>query len=287
MYFAKSSGQGRFNYYKESMNELAVRRLTIENHLRLALENQELELHYQPQIDLTTDRITGFEALLRWNNKELGSLSPFEFIPVAEESGIIVSLGYWVIRTACKQAVSWLNRGYQFERIAVNVSVRQFTHPDFAERVLTILKETGLSPKVLEIEITESLLMHEFEKLTAILSSLRYQGIQIAVDDFGTGYSSLSRLKEIPLDCLKIDRMFVIGIEKHGKDISIIEAIIAMAKGMHLRVIAEGVENHNQLNYLVAKRCYEAQGYLFSKPVPPKEIEHYLKNNSQINTTAK
>lgn len=287
MYFAKSSGQGRFNYYKESMNELAVRRLTIENHLRLALENQELELHCQPQIDLTTDRITGFEALLRWNNKELGSLSPFEFIPVAEESGIIVSLGYWVIRTACKQAVSWLNRGYQFERIAVNVSVRQFTHPDFAERVLTILKETGLSPKVLEIEITESLLMHEFEKLTAILSSLRYQGIQIAVDDFGTGYSSLSRLKEIPLDCLKIDRMFVIGIEKHGKDISIIEAIIAMAKGMHLRVIAEGVENHNQLNYLVAKRCYEAQGYLFSKPVPPKEIEHYLKNNSQINTTAK
>ncbi len=280
MYFSKNSGQGRFNYYRESMNEAALRRLTIENHLRIAIEHKELELYYQPQVNITNNKITGFEALLRWHNEDLGTLSPLEFIPVAEESGLILSLGDWVIRTACKQAKAWFDKGYHFERIAVNVSVRQFTHPDFAEKVLAIVEEFDLTPNTLEIEITESLLMQDFEKLVKNLENLRKHGIQISVDDFGTGYSSLSRLKEIPIDSLKIDRTFIVGIEKDGRDLSIIEAIIAMAKGMHLRVIAEGVETSKQLNYLLNKQCYEAQGYLYSRPEPAEQIEQFLQQGA-------
>lgn len=280
MYFAKSQGQGTFKYYQESMNDAALRRLTIENQLRQAIELNELSLQYQPQLDLASGKIIGLEALLRWQNSELGNVPPLELIPIAEESGLIVAIGEWVLRTACMQVQSWIDQGIDLERIAVNVSVKQFTHPDFVQMVSDILAETGLAPRHLEIEITESLLVHEPKRIASILQKLRDRQILVAVDDFGTGYSSLSRLKDMPIDCLKIDRSFVCGIEQGVNDQSIIGAIMAMANGMGLRVIAEGVDKNTQVDFLVDKNCQEAQGYLFSKPLSVQDAEEFLQSNS-------
>jgi diguanylate cyclase (GGDEF)-like protein len=267
MYFAKSKGPGSFKYYQESMNDSALKKLTIENELRQAIERDELQLHYQPQVDLVSGQLIGMEALLRWNNRELGHVPPIEFIPIAEESGLIIIIGDWVLRHACQKVQSWIEQGLFLERIAVNVSVKQFTHPDFVEKVETILNETGLDANRLEIEITESLLAHDIESIVHILQRLQDMNVRIAVDDFGTGYSSLSRLKDMPIDCLKIDRSFVCGIDNGGSDRSIIGAILAMAEGMGLRVIAEGVDSSSQINFLVGQKCREAQGYLFSRPL--------------------
>ena len=242
MYYSKRIGPNLYKYYQESMNATALKRMTIENHLRHALEREEFTLHYQPQFDLVSSQVCGMEALLRWNNWELGNVPPLEFISIAEENGMIVGIGEWVLRTACKQTRAWLELGFHLKQIAVNVSVKQFTHPNFLKMVSEVLAETTLEPHFLEIEITESLLVNDTQEINVILHKLKEMNIKIAIDDFGTGYSSLSRLKEMPIDCLKIDQSFVNGIHGGTRDQSIISAIIAMAEGMGLKVIAEGVE---------------------------------------------
>ncbi len=278
MYYSKRMGPNLFNYYRESMNAETLKRMTMENHLRQAFERDEFSLHYQPQFDLVTNRVSGVEALLRWRNWELGNVPPIEFIPIAEENGIIVTIGEWVLRTACGQTKIWRDRGLPLERIAVNVSVKQFSHPNFLEMVRNVLSDTGLDPRHLEIEITESLLVKKKQNITEILHELRKMNVRIAIDDFGTGYSSLGRLKEMPVDCLKIDRGFVNGIAGSARDQSIISAIIAMAEGMNLRLIAEGVETSGQVDFLRGKQCPEAQGYLYSKPLTTRQVEEFLQN---------
>jgi EAL domain-containing protein (putative c-di-GMP-specific phosphodiesterase class I) len=217
------------------------------------------------------------EALLRWDNHVLGSVSPVEFIPIAEACGLIIPIGEWVMRTACTQMCRWIENGLSVKRVAVNVSVNQFTHPDFLAVVEKILNETGMPAKHLEIEITESLFAHNLDKILNILNALHDKGIGVSVDDFGTGYSSLSRLKDMPIDCLKIDRSFVLGIDSIKNDQSIIAAIMSMAKGMDLRVIAEGIDNNRQLDFMVNKECTEAQGFFFSRPLSAEKIEAILK----------
>ena len=279
MYFAKrSNGQGNFKYYQESMNDAALKRLTIENQLRQAINRDELHLYYQPQVDLPSGELIGMEALLRWDNHVLGSVSPVEFIPIAEACGLIIPIGEWVMRTACKQMCIWIEKGLSIQRVAVNVSVKQFIHPDFLAVVKKILEETGILANHLEVEITESLFAQNIDN---ILNELHDKGIGVSVDDFGTGYSSLSRLKDMPIDCLKIDRSFVLGVDSGKNDQSIIAAIMSMAKGMDIRVIAEGIDNDRQLDFLVNKGCTEAQGFLFSRPLSPEKIEAIMKKGDQ------
>jgi EAL domain-containing protein (putative c-di-GMP-specific phosphodiesterase class I) len=276
MYFAKRSGSNSFQYYQAPMNVTALKRLKMENHLRQAIASGEFALHYQPQMDLETGAISGVEALLRWNNEELGNVSPVEFIPVAEESGLIVAIGTWVLRAACLQARAWRDRGVPLPRIGVNVSVRQFVQRNFPETVAQVLAETGLEPEVLEIEVTESLLLRDADGAAATLGKLKALGIQLAIDDFGTGYSSLSRLKEFPIDRLKIDRSFVRVVDTDLNDQAIASAVIAMAGSMNMRVVAEGVETSDQLDFLRAKHCDEIQGYFLSRPLPPEQAEDFL-----------
>jgi diguanylate cyclase (GGDEF)-like protein len=276
MYYSKRIGPNMFKYYQESMNATALKRMTIENHLRQAFERDEFTLHYQPQFDLSSGQVSGMEALLRWNNWELGNVPPIEFISIAEENGMIVAIGKWVLLTACRQARAWRNLGFPLQRVAVNVSVKQFAHPNFLEMVNDVLAETALEPHCLEIEITESLLVNNTQEVNTILYKLKEMNITIAIDDFGTGYSNLSRLKELPIDCLKIDRSFINGINDGLGDQSIICAIIAMAEGMNLKVIAEGVETKGQVDFLREKQCKEIQGYLFSRPLSAQQSEAFL-----------
>lgn len=276
MFYSKRIGPNMFKYYQESMNAAALKRMTIENHLRQAFERDEFSLHYQPQFDMVSGQLSGMEALLRWNNWELGSVPPIEFISIAEENGMIVPIGEWVLRTACSQAKAWLDQGYPLQRIAVNVSVKQFMHAKFIHMISDVLAETSLEPHCLEIEITESLLVKDEHDINEILYKLKEMHITIAIDDFGTGYSSLNRLKEMPIDCLKIDRSFINGIHGGTRDQSIISAIIAMAAGMNLKVIAEGVETKGQVNFLRGQKCQEVQGYLFGRPLSVQQTEVFL-----------
>ncbi len=278
MYFAKHQGRNLYRFYDASLNETALKRLTMESQLRKAIERNELTLHYQPQLDLLSGRICGVEALVRWTNALLGTLSPLEFIPLAEETGLIIPIGEWVLRTACRQAKAWQVAGMGLERMAVNISVLQFVQPGFPGLVAQILEETGLEPRALELEITESLLMKDPEGALATLRVLKNLGVQLAIDDFGTGYSSLSRLKQLPLDRLKIDKAFVREVNTQPNDAAITTAVIAMAESMGLRVIAEGVENEAQLRFLKAKRCDEIQGYYLSRPLPTAEITALFHN---------
>jgi len=232
-------------------------------------------------VDLPSGELIGMEALLRWDSHVLGSVPPLEFIPVAEACGLIVPIGEWVMRTACKQVCQWIKNGLVLERVAVNVSVRQFIHPDFLAVVEQILEETGMPGKRFEIEITESLFAEDMNKISGTLKTLKEKGIAVSVDDFGTGYSSLSRLKDMPIDCLKIDRSFVLGVDSRKNDQSIISAILSMAKGMDIRVIAEGIDNDRQLDFLIENGCTEAQGFLFSRPLSPEKIEEILKQGDR------
>ena len=277
MYFSKRLGPNLFNFYQESMTARALKRLTLENNLRQAIERDELSLHYQPQFDLTTGQVSGAEALLRWQSPKLGDVPPLELIPIAEESGLIIEIGEWVLQTACRQALSWLKKGFPLRRIAVNFSVKELTHPNFLDMVGKILSETGLEPHLLEVEITESFFVEN--SWIAILNALKEMGIKIAIDDFGTGYSSLSRLRELPIDCLKIDGSFVCecGMDDPVRDEGIICAIIAMAHSMGLRVIAEGVETRRQADFLKENHCQEAQGYFFSRPLSAHQMEIFFK----------
>jgi EAL domain-containing protein (putative c-di-GMP-specific phosphodiesterase class I) len=278
MYLAKRQGRNLYRFYDATLNEAALKRLTMENQLRKAIERNEFTLHYQPQLDLLSGHICGVEALLRWTNDLLGSVSPLDFIPLAEETGLIIPIGEWVLRTACRQAKAWQVAGIGLVRMAVNISVLQFVQPGFTGLVTRILEEAGLEPEVLELEITESLLMKDPEGALHTLEALKAVGVQLAIDDFGTGYSSLSRLKQLPLDRLKIDKAFVREVNLQRNDAAIATAVIAMAESMGLRVIAEGVENEAQLRFLESKHCNEIQGYYLSRPLPSAEITTMLHN---------
>ena len=281
MYSAKRAGKNLYQFYDESMNAAAVRRLTMDNHLRKALDRGELSLHYQPQMDLVLGRIEAVEALLRWENPELGMVSPAEFIPLAEENGLIIPIGEWVLRSACAQAEKWRENGVPLSRVAVNISAIQFAQSNFTARIAQILKETGLPPSVLELEITESVLAEDVERAIETLGVLKDMGIQLSIDDFGTGYSSLSYLKRFPIDRLKIDRSFVRDVASDPDDASIAMAVIGMARSMDLSVVAEGVETEAQLRFLKNKQCDEIQGYYLSRPLPAEELEPMLRGFSK------
>jgi len=273
MYHAKEKGRNNYQFFSPEMNVRAVERHTLETSLRLAIERQEFTLYYQPQVDMATAKVVGMEALLRWHHPERGLLSPATFIAVAEESGLIEPIGQWVLRSACQRAKAWLDAGYPALKVAVNISPRQLIHPkEFSRGISRILNTTGLDPRFLELEMTESLLVQNAEENIAVLRKLGQDGVRIAVDDFGTGYSSLSYLRQLPIDTLKIDRSFVRDIEADPEDVTIIEAIIAMAHKLGLQVTAEGVETRGQLEALARMGCDEYQGYLFSKPLPAVEI---------------
>ncbi len=277
MYQAKESGHQSYKFFKPAMNVRAVERQSIEESLRRALERKEFSVHYQPKINLKTGEITGAEALLRWTHPIRGQVPPGEFIPVAEDCGLIGSIGNWVLREACAQARTWLDAGLPLATMAVNISAAEFRDEHFLDGIFAILDDTGLDPKSLEVELTETVLMKRPEATEVILKTLRARGIQVAVDDFGTGYSSLSYLRKFPIDSLKIDQSFVRQITTAPDETSIVTAVISMGRSLNLRVIAEGVETHTELAFLQANECEEGQGYYFSRPVPPQQFAEFLK----------
>jgi EAL domain-containing protein (putative c-di-GMP-specific phosphodiesterase class I) len=268
MYQAKENGRQGYQFFKAAMNVRAVERQSLEENLRRALQRDEFALYYQPKVCLATGAITGAEALLRWTHPTRGPVSPAQFIPVAEDCGLILPIGAWVLREACRQARAWTDAGLPAASIAVNVSAVQFRSEGFVEGLFATLAETGLDPQYLELELTEGVLMTRAESSIAILQTLRSRGIRVSVDDFGTGYSSLSYIHKFPLDTLKIDQSFIRRIGSPVFDSSIVTAVIGMARNLKLRVIAEGVENLEELAFLRAHRCDEVQGYYFSRPVP-------------------
>jgi len=279
MYHAKSQGRDNVQLFSEAMLSAGSERLQIQSALRKALENDEFSLHYQPQIDLRTGDIVGGEALLRWNNPDLGWISPSQFIPVAEDNSLILPIGDWVLSQVCRDWKiwkEWLGEGFELPRIAINFSPRQFIQPDFVGRIMRELRQSGVRPDFLDIEITEATLMHNTDLALNALNQLRDQGIRVAVDDFGVGYSSLSYLKKFPIDVLKIDQSFIRDISTDTNDAQIVRAIIAMGRSLNLTVLAEGVETEDQLDFLRGEGCEEVQGYLFSPPVPAEEFIHLL-----------
>ena len=280
MYHAKGAGGNSYQFYDKSINAAAFERLSLENSLRKALDHNEFMLFYQPQVDIHTGAITGAEALIRWRHPELGLVAPDKFIPLAEETGLIVPIGEWVLRTACVQNRAWQTAGYAPLRMAVNLSGRQFSQENLIESIEHILGSTGLDPRYLEIEITESVVMRNAKEAIATLNSLKAMGLHIAVDDFGTGYSSLNYLKRFPIDVLKIDRSFICDIPASTDDMAIASTIIAMARSLKLSTVAEGVETDQQLGFLRQHGCATAQGHLFSKPVPAEEFEMLLREQS-------
>jgi diguanylate cyclase (GGDEF)-like protein/PAS domain S-box-containing protein len=272
MYQAKENGRQSYQFFTPAMNIRAVERQFIEEGLRRAIEQDELSLHYQPVIDVRTGIVIGAEALLRWMHPVRGAIQPADFIAVAEDSGLIIPIGRWVMREACREAQRWTDAGLEPITIAVNVSAVEFQDEGFLAAVVDILSETGLDPTRLEIELTESVLMKRVDATAGILQSLRERGIRVAVDDFGTGYSSLSYLRKFPVDALKIDQSFIRQISGEGSDTTLVTAVINMARSLKLRVIAEGVENTEELDFIRAHECHEAQGYLLSHPVPAPEF---------------
>jgi diguanylate cyclase (GGDEF)-like protein/PAS domain S-box-containing protein len=287
MYQAKENGRQTYQFFKPAMNVRAVERQSIEEGLRRALEREEFVVHYQPKIDLKTGRITGAEALLRWTHPIRGPVSPGQFIPVAEDCGLILPIGTWVLRQACQQAQAWVAAGLPMGTMAVNISAMQLREENFVDSVFAIFKETGLDPRFLEVELTESVLMKHAEATASILKALRDRGVQVAVDDFGTGYSSLSYLRKFPIDALKIDQSFVSQITTVPDETIIVKAVIGMGRSLKLRVVAEGVETQEQLAFLQAHKCDEAQGYYFSRPVLPEQFAKLLETGIARAASAK
>ena len=276
MYFAKRRSPGSFALFDAAMNASALQRFTLEAKLRNALERGDLDLHYQPQFDLRSGALSGMEALLRWTNADLGSVAPSEFIPVAEETGLIIEIGDWVLRKACAQAKAWMDEGLPVPRMAVNVSGQQFVLKDFPARVATIIKETAIPPCMLELEITESIVMKDEAWAEQALAELKTLGVSLAIDDFGTGYSSFGRLRHFAVDRLKIDQSFISSLIDCNDDRAIAAAIIAMSRSLRIKVTAEGVESFPQLLFLQEHDCHEAQGFLFSKALPATDAHKLL-----------
>ena len=282
MYRAKEQGRNHYQHYSPAMNVRTLERLALENSLRHALERKELLLHYQPRVDLETGQIMGVEALLRWQYPNLGLVPPNQFIPLAEETGLIIPIGEWVLRTACQQNKLWQTMGLLPIRVAVNLSPRQFEKKDFVKTVAKVLKDTDLDPHYLELELTESLIMKSAETSITTLRQLNAMGIQISIDDFGTGYSSLSYLRRFPIQALKIDQSFVRDITTDPDDSVIVTAMIILAHSLKLKVIAEGVETKEQLDFLRSLKCHEMQGYYFSRPLPEDEVTRLLATGKSL-----
>jgi len=279
MYFAKEEGKNNYQFYSENIHTQSNERLTIETNLRLALERKEFSLHYQARLDFKTGEITGVEALLRWNNTSLGSVTPTQFIPIAEETGMIVPIGKWVMKTACAQNVAWQKQGLPHVCMAVNLSLRQLLEENLLEDIKNVLNETGMAPNLLELEITESMVMHNPARLISLLTKIKNMGVRLAIDDFGTGYSSLAQIKHFPIDTLKVDRSFIRNLPQDSEDKAITEAIINMGKTLSLTVVAEGVETEEQEIFLREHICDEMQGFYFSKPVAADKFADLLRQH--------
>lgn len=272
----KREGRGNFRIYTPKMSEEVHRRVELGHHLRRALETNEFQLNYQAKVDLTSERIIGAEALLRWHNEDLGFVSPVEFIPIAEETGLIVPIGNWVLETACREAANWKSPDGEPVQVAVNLSALQFTQGDLVTRVISSLNASGLSPENLDLELTESLLVERPDETIKILNQFKEMGISISMDDFGTGYSSLSYLTRFPLDSLKVDRAFVTDLPDDKDAVVVVRAIVGMAKQLDLHIVAEGIETERQMEFLHGLGCHTGQGYLFSKPLPQNEFVEIL-----------
>ncbi|MBF0460727.1 MAG: EAL domain-containing protein [Magnetococcales bacterium] len=279
---AKNSGRNTYQFYKPTMGDQVDRRLLLEKNLRSALENQEFILHYQPKVQVRSKRIVGMEALVRWNSPHSGMISPGEFIPVAEESGLIIPLGEWILATACRQTQAWLAAGHGPLKVAVNLSPRQFRQPGIYAMIARTLQETGLPPDSLELEITESMLVDNVEEAIQLLDRLRSLGLSIAMDDFGTGYSSLSYLKRFPIQSIKIDQSFVRDLPQQTDDRAIVQAIVAMGKSLRLLVVAEGVETQEQWNFIEENNIDEIQGYFYSRPLSADAFVHFLQEKKSL-----
>jgi predicted signal transduction protein with EAL and GGDEF domain len=275
MYHAKEQGRNNYQFYAQSMNQVALRRLILEGKLRRALEQGEFEIHYQPKVSLADGRITGLEGLLRWRDPEFGLVMPGDFIPIAEETGLIGPLGEWVARAVCRQIADWTRRGLPAVPISLNLSAHQFRSDKLVAQIWDALRESAVDPRRLELEITESTLMHDAQRVVAQLQELRTLGIQISLDDFGTGYSSLSYLRRLPVDALKIDRSFVRDIGTRSEDAALAAAIVSMGKALRLRVVAEGVELEEQRALLRGWGCDEMQGFLVSPALSPDALERF------------
>lgn len=273
---AKENGKNSYCLFESHMNTKLLEKYELEEDLRQALINQEFVLYYQPQIDISTGKIVGLEALIRWMHPIRGCLAPMEFIPLAEETGLIVPIGEWVIRTACSQSIKWKKKGIKDLRISVNLSARQFQQPDLVEVITEILNETGMDPQLLDLEITESVAMRDIELTKKVLGELRGKKINISLDDFGTGYSSLNYLKQLPINTVKIDRTFVDNITDDINQQTIAKAVIDLSHNMELHVTAEGVETWEQFSFLKFQNCDKVQGYLFSMPLPLEDVERIL-----------
>ena len=281
MYFAKRRWPGSYAFFDVSMNEGMLQRYTIEGKLRGALERGELSLHYQPQIDMATGDIAGMEALLRWTNDELGVVPPMDFIPIAEATGLIIPIGEWVLKTACAQARNWCDEGLSVKRIAVNIAGQQFAMPNFVEMVKAALDETGLEHGMLELEITESMVMTDEKRSEKLLTELHAIGVSVAIDDFGTGYSNFQRLQHLAIDRLKMDRSFVRDLSETADDGAIAAAIINVAKALKVGIVAEGVESFAQLRFLQDHHCNQAQGFLLSRALPVGEARLVLQRATE------
>lgn len=276
MYHAKGEGKDNFKFFSTELDAASFERMALESSLRRALELEQFEVYYQPKIDLPSGTITGVEALLRWHHPELGTVPPSRFVPIAEESGLIVPIGKWVLKAACLQSRRWLDEGLPPIRMAVNLSARQFTDESLLGDLTRVLQDTEMDPRLLELEITESMLMHDVDKALETLRTLEAMGIGLAIDDFGTGYSSLSTLKKLPVHTIKIDRSFICDLPGDLEDRGMTDAIIAMGRTLNLNVVAEGVETKEQADFLRQRACREVQGFFFSKPVPADRLSEML-----------
>jgi diguanylate cyclase (GGDEF)-like protein len=281
MYYAKESGRNNYQFFDESMNISSMRKMHLESHLRTALESDQLQVIYQPRVDLRTGWVSGMEALARWQHPELGVISPKEFIPVAEETGLIVSIGQWILESACAQNRAWQRDGYERLKVSVNVSCRQFAQHDLHEVIARALHNSGLDPRDLELEITESTMLQDSEETIVTLRDLKAMGVRVALDDFGTGYSSLSYLTRFTLDTLKLDRSIVRDVDVDPASAGITTAVLAMARSLGLRVVAEGVDTEEQAHFLRERGCDEIQGFLFSGPVTASEFVRFLVKNGR------
>lgn len=286
MHHAKSQGQNRYSFYKPQMNAAATKRLTMENDMRTGIEKGEFFLYYQPLLDLKSGSLNGAEALLRWQHPKLGEIPTAQFIPLAEESGLIVPLGEWVIAEAMSQAKEWLDKGLTGFRVAINISLHQAEQQELLQFVLRMLEEIGVPPETIVLELTESVFMADMDKIKVLLSELEKIGISLLIDDFGTGYSSLARLKELPASTIKIDQSFIRDLTLYPDNVGIIKAIITMAHSLHMTVVAEGIETVNQLTFLKGQGCDEAQGFLIGKPVSQRDFDALLVNKGLIKSTS-
>jgi predicted signal transduction protein with EAL and GGDEF domain len=282
MYDAKRSGRNTYRHYTPGMNVYSLDRMTLETDLRMALERNEFVLFYQPQVELSTGRVVGNEALIRWQHPQRGLLSPIHFIEITEETGLIVPIGKWVLQEACRQHMAWIENSLEAMPISVNISAMQFYQTGFCEMVKSIITESGMQPAYLELELTESLFMHDVEVVLKTLSTLHDLGVKLAIDDFGTGYSNLSYLKMFPIDRLKIDQSFIRHLEREPVNVDIVRAIAALGKSMSLELVAEGVETDDELALVKSSGCEFVQGYRYSKPLPADQLESWI-NQRNLN----